>query len=92
MEQISWLLGYNKAAVNRALQKFEAAGLVRRSRSSNEICFSQLVASVDTARQDSFELLVNLFDKPVMRHLVAGRLPRPLPARGGLRRAGLYLT
>jgi DNA-binding MarR family transcriptional regulator len=90
VEQICLLLGYGTPAVGNALGKLEKAGLVRRSRSSQGIRFNRLVASVDAARQDSFELLVNLLEKPLARGLMAGRLAR---ARGaGLRRTGLYLT
>ena len=91
-EQISMLLGHSETAVKKALRKFETAGLVRRSRSFQGIRFHQLAASVDAARQDCFEMLINLLNDPRARGLLAGRLTRASGARGGLRHAGLYLT
>jgi DNA-binding MarR family transcriptional regulator len=90
VEQICLLLGYGSSVVGKALETLEKVGLVRRSRSFQGIRFNQLVASVDAARQDSFELLMNLLETPLARGLVAGRLARA--TGGGLRRTGLYLT
>jgi DNA-binding MarR family transcriptional regulator len=89
VEQICLLLGYGNPVVGKALGTLEKAGLVRRSRSSQGIRFNQLAAA-DAARQDSFELLVNLLETPLARGVVAGRLARA--TGGGLRRTGLYLT
>ena len=92
VEQISLLLGPGTPAIRQALTRLETAGLVRCSRSSQQIRFSRLAASVDAPRQDSFELLVSLLKKPPARDFVARRLARA-PARvRGLRRSGLYLT
>jgi DNA-binding transcriptional ArsR family regulator len=92
VEDISMLLGYTRSAVTGALKKFEKAGLVLRSRSSQGIRFNQLVPSVDMARRESFELLVSLFENPLVRGLVAGKLTRAPATRPGLRRAGMFLT
>jgi hypothetical protein len=51
-----------------------------------------LAASVDSTRQDCFELLVNLLKKPLVRDVVARRLARAPATVRGLRRSGLYLT
>jgi hypothetical protein len=60
-----------------------------RCENASKFRFNQL-AAVDAARQDSFELLVNLLETPLARGVVAGRLARA--TGGGLRRTGLYLT
>lgn len=92
VEQVSVLLGYSGPAVGGALKKFESAGLVRHSRSSQGIRVNQLVTSVDAARQYCFEQLVTLLNKPPARGLVAARLARGAKTGRGLRREGLYLT
>jgi DNA-binding MarR family transcriptional regulator len=92
VEQISLLLGYGTSAMSQALRTLETAGLVRRSRSSQGIRFSRLVASVDADREDCFELLLSLLKKPLARDLVARRLARAPAAVRRLRRSGLYLT
>jgi DNA-binding MarR family transcriptional regulator len=74
--QISSFLGYGEPAVSHALKKLETAGLVRHSHSSQEIRFRHLAASVSVARQDSFELLLKLFDHPPARHFVVAELAR----------------
>jgi DNA-binding MarR family transcriptional regulator len=92
VEQISLLLGSGTSAVSQALRTLETAGLVRRSRSSRGIRFNRLVASVDAARQDCFELLMDLLKKPLVRDRLARRLARAPATVRGLRRSGLYLT
>lgn len=92
VEQMSLLVGYSKRAFAKALIKFETAGLVRRSHSSQGIQFTQLVTEVDVARRDSFELLVSLFENSLVRARVAGKLARVPTTHKGLRHAGLFLT
>jgi DNA-binding MarR family transcriptional regulator len=92
VKQISLLLGPGTPAVSQALRTLEIAGLIRRSRSSRGIRFNRLVTSVDAARQDCFELLINLLENPVVRDLVARGLARAPATVRGLRRSGLFLT
>jgi hypothetical protein len=90
-ERISWLLGYGKNVVDKAVEEMETAGLVRRSRSSQGARIHQLATSVDIPRQESFELLLKLIEKPVARGLLVRRLGLAR-ARRSLRRGQMYLV
>jgi DNA-binding transcriptional ArsR family regulator len=92
VEEISLLVGSSAPAVSQALRTLEKAGLVLSSSSSQGIRFNRLVVPVDTARQDCFELLVNLLKEPLVRDVVARKLARAPASVRGLRRSGLNLT
>jgi hypothetical protein len=92
LEQISRLLGYREPIVRKALEKMEKAGLVQRSRSSRDVRFYGLIKAVNVSNQGCFELLLQLFEKPLLRSLVVSRLAHAPAAGRGLLRTGLYLT
>jgi DNA-binding MarR family transcriptional regulator len=59
-EQISRLLGYEDSVVEGALDRLERSTLIRRSRSSQGVCFYRLSSVTDPGRRRSLAQLIDL--------------------------------
>jgi DNA-binding MarR family transcriptional regulator len=73
-QQISQLIGYDSFVVGDALDRLERENLIHRSRTSQGVCFYQILDSTDAGRRGCLQQLVSLSESRAGRLLLTKRL------------------
>jgi len=90
--QIAWLIGYDKAETNAALQKLEALGLIERSRVTQGIRFYRFSEPAEPVRHRCLVELMSLTHDRAGRLLLLRHLKRSPFEPRRRRNSGLRLA
>jgi DNA-binding MarR family transcriptional regulator len=81
-QHMAHLIGYDSTIVNDALDRLVREGLIKRSRTSQGVCFYRILESADAERRRCLQQLISLSESRAGRLLLTKRLKAALSELG----------